>query len=359
MRHPGRVARVRDRLATAGLQGLLVTRPANVRYLSGFTAEEAYLLIVLDHAWIVSDFRYALQIQEEVPGFEFLQVRQMMADLARALKEIGLQTLAFEPGHLTVRQHGELSRWLPDLRLVGLPDAVENLRVIKDDDELAFIRKAAGLADAAMEHLCNSVSAGKSEKELALDAEFFIRREGADDVAFEVIVASGPRAALPHAAPTDRRIEPGDLVIMDLGACWQGYGSDLTRTVAAGKASETAKMLYSICYDAQKAGLAAVRAGAVCAEVDAAARKVVEQAGHGECFGHGLGHGVGLEIHEAPRLSPTETGKVLEAGMVLTVEPAIYLAGVGGVRIEDLVVVGDGGCELLTRSSKPAELPEV
>jgi len=359
MRHPGRVARVRDRLATAGLQGLLVTKPANVRYLSGFTGEDAYLLILPDSARIVSDFRYALQIQEEVPGFEFLQVRQMMADLARSLEEIALQTLAFEPGHLTVRQHGELSRRLPDLRLVGLPDAVENLRVIKDADELALIRKAAALADAAMERLCASVSAGKSERELALDAEMFMRREGADDVAFEVIVASGPRAALPHAAPTDRRIEPGDLVIMDLGACWQGYGSDLTRTVAAGKASEKAKMLYSICYQAQKAGLAAVKAGAVCAEVDAAARTAVEQAGYGECFGHGLGHGVGLEIHEAPRLSPTETGKALEAGMVVTVEPAIYLAGVGGVRIEDLVMVGDGGCELLTGSAKPAEVPEV
>jgi Xaa-Pro aminopeptidase len=359
MKHPGRLAKIREIISAGGPQALLVTKPANVRYLSGFTAREASLLILPDRAWIVSDFRYALQAEQEAPGFEFMRVQQPMPDLAGRIRGLGLASLGFEPGHLTVQQHAELSQHLPDIQLVGVPDAVESLRLAKEQEEILLIRKAARFADAAMDLLWKSVAAGKSERELALEVEFFIRRSGADDVAFEVIVASGPRAAMPHARPSERRIAPGDLVIMDLGACCEGYRSDLTRTVVVGEASDTAKRIYEVCYEAQQAGLAALKAGVPCAEVDAAARALIERAGYGGYFGHGLGHGVGLEIHEAPRLSPTDTTRILEPGMVVTVEPAIYLPSVGGVRIEDLVLVTEKGSEVLTRSRKPATIAEV
>jgi Xaa-Pro aminopeptidase len=359
MKHPARLARIRESISAEGPQALLVTKPANVRYLSGFTADEAALLILPQQAWIVSDFRYAVQAEQEAPGFEFMQVRQPMADLAGRIKEVGLASLAFEPAHLTVEQHAVLTQHLPDIQLVALPDAVESLRLEKEQEEIVLIRKAAQLADAAMDLLWKSLAPGKSERELALDAEFFIRRSGADDVAFEVIVASGPRAAMPHATPSERRLAPGDTVIMDLGACCEGYKSDLTRTVVVGEASDTAKRIYRVCYEAQQAGLAALRPGARCAEVDAAARAVIERAGYGSYFGHGLGHGVGLEIHESPRLSPNETTRTLEPGMVVTVEPAIYLPSAGGVRIEDLLLVTEKRSEALTRSRKPATIPEV
>ena len=329
MKHPGRVAKIRETISTHGLQALLVTRPPNVRYLSGFTADEASLLILSDLAWLVSDFRYALQAEEQAPGFEFLRVRQVTPDLAASITEMGIQALGFEPSHLTVQQHSDLSQRLPEVRLTGLPDAVEALRITKEEGEIVLVRKAARLADDAMDLLWKSAAPGKTERELALEAEFFIRRSGADDVAFEVIVASGPRAAMPHATPSDRALEPGDMVIMDLGACCEGYRSDLTRTVAVGEASAIAREIYRVCQDAQDAGLAELRAGVSCAEVDAAARAVIERAGYGEYFGHGLGHGVGLEIHEAPRLSATGDSRILEAGMVVTVEPAIYRLRLG------------------------------
>lgn len=235
---------------------------------------------------------------------------------------------------------------------------MEGLRAVKSAGEIARIRAAAGLADAALGRMAEMLRPGATEREIALEGEFLMRRQGAEAAAFDVIVASGPRSALPHAETTDRKLVPGDLVVIDIGARVSGYCSDMTRTFAVRSAAARAQDIYGIVYRAQRAAAEEVRAGAVCGDVDSIARKMIEDAGHGEEFGHGLGHGVGIDVHEAPRLGRDQE-TVLVTGNVITVEPGIYLDGFGGVRLEDLLVVGDGGAEVVTGSPMPDELPVV
>jgi Xaa-Pro aminopeptidase len=332
---------------------MLVTEIVNVRYLTGFTGSNGLALVGADLRAFASDFRYLEQAAEEVdPSFERHQAPR---DLVQAIEAVLADTplrLAFEAGHVSVRDFSRLREQLPDrIELVPLDGLPEGLRAVKETDEVARIRAATALADAAFERVIGDGLVGRTETEVALALEVEMRRAGARRPSFDSIVASGAHGALPHAQPRDVEIGRDQLVVIDWGAELDGYLSDCTRTVATGELSDRAQEIYELVLRAQRTGLAAVRAEALCKEVDAAARQVIGAAGHTEHFGHGLGHGVGLEIHEAPWLTQTYDG-TLEDGNVVTVEPGVYLPGEFGVRIEDLVVARPGGAEILTEVSK-------
>jgi len=353
-----RLARLRERLAQDDLDALAVSNPSNVFYLSGFRGSSGALLISQDRAALVSDFRYRLQAKEQAPDYEFIEVEKRLAhNVGAQAKTWGLRRMGYEAGHLTCEAREQLSEGAGDVELVS-SSPVEGLRAVKSSGEIERIRAAVALADDALEAMVGLLRPGATEREIALDGEFHMRRAGAEAASFNFIVASGPRSALPHAETTDRRLQSGDLVVIDIGARTHGYCSDITRTFAIGSADGQAREIYSIVYTAQRAASAAVRKNAVCSEVDAVARSMIADAGYGDTFGHGLGHGVGIDVHEAPRLAKGEETQ-LPAGTVVTVEPGIYLEGSGGVRLEDMVWVGEDMAETLTGSPMPEELPVV
>lgn len=346
---------------------LLVAGGANLRYLTGFTGSNGLASIDAseraEHRFF-TDFRYATQSAEQVPAAFAREIAP--ADLfeaaARALGKGGASDksrLGFDDAAISVKQHTRLRELLDDgWELVPCAGAVERLREVKDEREIGAIRAAAELADEALRTTLRDGLAGRTEREVAIDIELAIRRLGAQAPSFPSIVASGKHGALPHAEPRDVVIPRDVLVTIDWGAQLDGYCSDCTRTYATGSVEEEAEATYRLVLEAQEAALAAVRAGVSGREADAAGRAIIEGAGHGEHFGHGLGHGVGLEIHESPRLSRTAPDEPLRAGNVVTVEPGVYLPGRLGVRIEDLVVVGETGCERLTSLSKELQTVE-
>ncbi|MGI8904179.1 MAG: M24 family metallopeptidase [Solirubrobacteraceae bacterium] len=352
----GRAERLNELLADAGVETMLVTAPVNVRYLTGFTGSNGLALIGGRTRAFVTDFRYLEQAAGEVdPAFERHQSATGAVDLLEAIADaLGERPLrlGFEAAHVSVREHARLGALLGDgVELVGVENLVERLRAVKEPQEIERIKAATALADAAFLRLIGEGIAGRTEREVAIALELDMRQRGAERPSFETIVASGPHGALPHATPRDVPIAAGELVVIDWGAQLDGYCSDCTRTVAAGDPDASGSEAYELVLRAQLAGLQAVRAGANGREVDAVAREAIESGGHGERFGHGLGHGVGLEVHEGPRLS-TRSEAELQTGNVVTVEPGIYVPGAFGVRIEDLVLVTDGGCEILTSVSK-------
>jgi Xaa-Pro aminopeptidase len=351
-----RLMRFRADLAASEFEAALVSGGANIRYLSGFTGDYGALLIDGANAILLSDFRYRYQAAEQAPGFQFREVRRWVEGIADAVRELGYRTVGFEPNHITYQVHSQLVAELPEVLLIPADGAIERLRAVKDAQELAYIERAAALTDAAAERVISLVRPGVTERELALAAEDCIRNEGGAELAFPPIVASGPRSAQCHAEPGPRELGRGDLVVIDVGARCEGYGADITRTVAVGTATAMQRDLYALCWRAQAAGLAAVKGGIRCRDLDHAARSVIEDAGRGSQFGHGLGHGVGLEPHEAPRLTSMEEA-IVDAGMTMTIEPGIYTIEAGGVRLEDLVVVTESGHRVLTHAPKPAELP--
>jgi Xaa-Pro aminopeptidase len=337
---------------------LLVDSLVNVRYLTGFTGSSALALVVGEAAGerlgghrFLSDFRYATQSAEQVPeAFEREIVTGELLDaLAGALADADGR-LGFDYASLTVKQYRKLEEQLGEgWELVPCAGAVERLRAVKDAGEIERIRAASELADEALRAVLEDGLVGRTERDVALDLELRMRRLGAQAPSFPSIVAAGAHGALPHAAPREQPIPPDVLVTIDWGALHEGYCSDCTRTYATGEAiSGQAREVYELVLSAQQHGLEAVRAGLNGREIDAIARAVIEDAGYGEHFGHGLGHGVGMEIHEGPRLSRTAGEEPLRAGNVVTVEPGVYLPGVLGVRIEDLVVVGEDAQEVLT-----------
>ncbi len=348
-----RADRLTELLPGAGIDVLLVTNLYNVRYLTGYTGSNGIALIGPEVRTFVTDFRYVEQAAEQVdPAFDRLRASQhLLEGIEDALPE-GEQRLGFEAAQMSVSSHERLRDLLPDrIELVGTTDLVERLRAIKQPDEVAAIKAASELADEAFAQLVAGGLVGQNERELAMKLEFEMRRRGAEHPSFSPIVAAGAHGALPHASPRDAEIRSGELVVIDWGAQLDGYCSDCTRTLAAGGADDRAAAVYQLVLDAQLAGVEDVRPGATGREVDSVARAAIEAAGHGEHFGHGLGHGVGLEVHEAPRLAQ-RSDSVLATGNVVTVEPGVYLPGEFGVRIEDLVVVTDDGCEILTSISK-------
>jgi Xaa-Pro aminopeptidase len=337
------------RLAERELDSLLVTNLVNVRYLSGFTGTNGLCLVGPELRLFFTDFRYVERARDEVADFDRERGKQdLLGDAAARLSG----RVGFEDQHLTVRQYGRLQEIVPDgVELVPAGGLVEELRAVKDRGELRAIREAADLTDDIYEYLCSRGLVGRTEREVAVDLEREMRERGAEDPSFPSIVASGPHGALPHADPRPERIGSNTLVIVDLGCIMDGYCSDCTRTFATGELSDEAASVYELVLGAQQEALGAVRAGADCRGVDGVARERIAAAGYGEQFGHGLGHGVGLEVHEGPRLAQTAEG-TLQAGNVVTVEPGVYVPGGFGVRIEDLVVVTDGGAEILSHFPK-------
>jgi len=334
-----------ERLRTILEEPLLVSDGVNVRYLTGFDSSNAALLVETDRVRLFSDFRYA-EAARGVEGVEFVETkRSLFVSLAELLEG----RVGFEADDVTYSSWETLSAG--GLELVPRRGIVEALRAVKDQGELDAIRRAGAITSEAYARFADEPFIGRTERKLAWRLEELFHELGADAPAFETIVASGENSARPHARPTDREVGAGETVVIDAGVIVDGYCSDCTRTFATGPLPDELTAAYEACLEGQLAGLEAVRSGTTGVEADAAAREKIEAAGLGEKFGHGLGHGVGLMVHEAPRLS-RESTDTLAAGNVVTVEPGVYLEGVGGIRIEDLVIVGEGGPEVLTSFTK-------
>lgn len=335
-----------------GIDALLVTRLVNIRYLTGFTGSAAMLLVDAAGATFVTDGRYRDQSRDQlsaagvdadiVIGLTQGEQRGALTRAAGAVARLGL-----EAEGVTWAQQRGYGEWFPGAELIPTEGLVDGLRMVKEPGEVDRIRAACAIADDALGEVLPSMASGPTERDFALALEFAMRARGATAVSFDPIVASGPNGAKPHARPSDRPIEPGELVVIDFGCIVDGYCSDMTRTVSVGEPSPEARRLWETVLDAQQRGCAAVTVGAECAAVDRASRHVIVEAGWGESFIHGTGHGVGLEIHESPRVASTATG-TLAAGHVVTVEPGVYLPGIGGVRIEDTLVVTPDGPIALT-----------
>ncbi|MEX2288606.1 MAG: Xaa-Pro peptidase family protein, partial [Planctomycetaceae bacterium] len=349
-----RFAARRDRLIRkikqAGVDALLVTNFTNVRYLTGFSGDDSYLLIGRDACLIISDSRYATQIREECPGLD-LSIRRpgkpMTDAVAAVVRRLKPAKLGFESTSTTVAQWQALTEKVKLLELVPLAGLVEDLRAVKDRHEITAIREAIRQAEQGFDEWLSALAPQMTERQAAFDLEHAMRRAGANGASFPPIVAVGSRAALPHARPTQTKLLTADFVLVDWGATnEQGYKSDLTRLVVTGKISPKLAKVYRVVIEAQRRAVKAIRPGVRCCDVDAVARRVIDGAGHGR-FAHGLGHGIGLDIHEGPRLGPASADE-LKPGMVVTVEPGIYLPGWGGFRIEDDVLVTSDGHEVLT-----------
>jgi len=353
-----RVARLRRRLDDAGCEALLVTRLVNIRYLTGFTGSAAMLLVRPGDLVFVTDGRYRDQSATELAAAgvdAHIRVGLSAGSQKEFLQEgaAGVARLGLEAGAVTWAQQRKFdSDWFADAELVPTEGLVEDLRKVKDAGEVDRMARAAAVADAALATVRGRLADGPTEEEFALELDFEMRRGGASGPSFETIVASGPNGAKPHHRPTGRRIAPGELVVVDFGAIVDGYCSDMTRTLCVGEpATPTARRMVEVVAESQRAGVDAVRDGAEAQAVDAACREVISRAGWADAFLHSTGHGVGLEIHEDPRVASSST-EVLLAGHVVTVEPGVYLADHGGVRIEDTMVVTESGCRVLTNAPK-------
>lgn len=361
MDYAGRIRRLQEAVfQQAGPQqavpagGLYISNLGNVRYLCGYTGSNGAMLITPEAAWFLTDGRYRTQAPEEVVGAEVLvyALPDQLGDALRRLSaELPAGSVGFESEHVSCAGLERVRAYFPGRDLEPTSGLVEGLRRVKEPEELVLMRRAAGLADEGIAYILEQVRPGISERELAILLESHMRLAGAEAVSFPSIVAAAERSALPHAHPSERLVEEGRFLLFDLGCVYGGYCSDLSRTVVVGKADARHREIYELVAAAQQAGLDALAPGATGAEVDAAARDVIAAAGHGEAFGHSLGHGVGIEIHEAPTLRATSTD-ILEVGHVVTVEPGVYLPGWGGVRIEDLTVVTESGHESLSRAPK-------
>jgi Xaa-Pro aminopeptidase len=355
--HVARLGRVQQRIAEAGVDAALITSPANVRYLSGLVSSNAALLLPADGlAMLGTDSRYAETAERDCPEVELVIERQIEPVLARLAAARGCRTLAFEAQEMTVERYSELSALDGGPQLLPFGRVVEQLRTVKDEAEIALLARACAITCDAFADVLPSIVPGRSERELAVLLERAMIDRGAEAAAFGTIVASGPNGAIPHHSPGERAFAAGDLITIDCGARYGGYHADMTRTVALGGPAGWQREIYEVVATAQLAGVAAAIPGADVADVDGTARDIIEAAGHGGHFRHGLGHGVGLEVHEAPIIGYGRTGRLVDR-VPVTIEPGIYLPGQGGVRIEDTLVVragpGPAGpAEILTTTTK-------
>jgi Xaa-Pro aminopeptidase len=351
-----RLARLRKTMQHAGLPALFVTNSYNREYLTGFTGSSGYVLVTQDQAFLLTDFRYTVQAAEQAPQYEIVEhAPKVEATVSELLNKIGIRSLGFEQQHVSFATHATYAAALSGIELVPTDNVVERLREIKDDYELQIMQEAADLADLTFTYILTRIKPGVTEQQIALDIEMFIRQNGGTSTSFDTIVASGERSALPHGRASERVIGMDEFVKLDFGAYYKGYCSDITRTVVVGKPSAKHKEIYDIVLEAQLTCLAGLKPGITGKEGDALARDVIERYGYGANFGHSTGHGLGMEVHEQPRLSKL-SNQVLEPGAVVTVEPGIYLPGFGGVRIEDDVVITDSGIRILTKSTKELQL---
>ena len=345
-----RIEAIRRQLKEKSAEAYLVTKKENKYYLSMFHSTSFELIITEDRNYIVTDFRYAEAAQDLEPVYEVIRTDNNYK-LTDFLKELRLNVLALEYSHTSVASWNRLQEELPETHLDNFDGVTERIRCIKDAAELEATKKAEHIGDQAFEYILGVIRPGISEKEIALRLELKMRELGASGLSFDTICVSGVRSSMPHGEPSDKLIEKGDFVTMDFGCVYEGYCSDMTRTVAVGSVTEKQKLVYETVLAAQQAAAEVMRAGARASDVDKAARDLIDQAGFQGCFGHSLGHGTGLEIHEMPYASPVSKD-ILQAGMTLTDEPGIYIPGEFGVRVEDLCTITENGIINLTESKK-------
>ncbi len=351
-----RLQKLRHRLAEDDIEAIFISQSENRYYLSGFDGSSGFLLITPQNTVLATDFRYLEQAKGQAPDYEIFQITGDLVDwFPRLVAELNLRRLGFEAGHITFAMYRQLTDILnkaqSQLKLIPTDGLVESLRAIKEPGEIELITKAVAISDNAMEYIDDIIHIGVSEKEVAWEIEKFMRENGSQTIPFDIIVASGPNSALPHAKPSSRAIHSGEPVIIDIGARVGGYSSDLSRTICLGNPDDTFNKVYDTVLGAQLAALAIISEGMTGGQIDNVARTVIQQVGYGEAFGHSLGHGVGLAPHELPRLSPNSLENLVD-GMVFTVEPGIYLSGWGGVRIEDVVVMESGKARVISKARK-------
>jgi Xaa-Pro aminopeptidase len=351
-----RLAKLRTRIEEKQLDALLVSQQENVRYLSGFTGSSAWLLISSRNAILATDFRYVEQAKTESADFEIMRIKGELRDwICDLASDLGWRKLGFEANVISYDSYHKIKDRIKakqaNLKLIPNTGMIEQLRSVKERQELESIAKAVELVDVVFEQARGIIRPGITEKELAWEMEKLLRQGGSEGVAFDIIIASGPNSALPHAQPGQKVIRSGEALVIDMGARINGYCSDFTRTLFPGKADEKCRKIYDIVLKAQCAAIDGIESGMAAAQADRLARTVIEEAGYGDDFGHGLGHGVGLAIHELPVVNPSSSDSLVD-GMVFTIEPGIYLSGWGGVRIEDTVVLENGRVKVLTQTSK-------
>ena len=340
-----RVEKLRKKLKSG--EGVLISSKANIFYYSGFTSEDGMLYISKEKAALLTDSRYTVQAKLEAPDFE-----GVINKTKEFLKEIPESKIYIEENYLTVQKKEMLEANLPGKELANSQSMISEPRKIKDEIEIGKIKAAEELGCLAFSHILGFLKPGVKEKDIALELEFFMRKNGASALSFDTICASGVRSSMPHGTASDKEIKSGELVTLDFGCILDGYCSDMTRTVVVGKPSDDKQIeIYNTVLNAQKAALDILKAGLPCAEADKAARDLIKNAGYGDCFGHSLGHSLGIEIHESPNLSE-KSKDILKPGNVVTVEPGIYIEGFGGVRIEDVAVITENGYINLTTSEK-------
>lgn len=342
-----KIEKLRKVLGENDLDAILITSPYNRRYVTNFTGTAGVAIVSREDARFVTDFRYIEQANEQAANFKIVEHKQPIhQELNEQLKELNVNKLGFEKDHVTFSMY-ELYEKSMDVELVPVSGLVEELRLIKTTEELGVLKQAAKIAEDAFVHIQSYLKPGAKEIDISNELEFYMRKLGADSSSFDTIVASGYRGALPHGVASDKKIQSGELVTLDFGAYYKGYCSDITRTVAVGELNDELTSIYNIVQEAQKAGVEGLKPGITGKEADALTRDYITEKGYGEYFGHSTGHGVGLEVHEGPGLS-FRSEKKLEPGMVVTVEPGIYVPNVGGCRIEDDIVITETGYERLT-----------
>jgi len=351
-----RLQKLRTAIVEKELDSLLLTQPENLVYISGFTGSSGWLFIAEHNAILATDFRYVEQAKRESPDFVIIQTKRELRDwLPDLVSDLGWHKLGFEANFISYTGYHKLNEAIKtkqvNLELVPTIGIVEQLRSTKEPEELGFIIKAIELAESAFEQARTIIKPGITEKEVAWEIEKILRQEGSEGIPFEIIVASGPNSALPHAQPTEKMINSGEPVLIDMGARISGYCSDFSRTLSLGKTDKTFREIFNTVLKAQTNAIERVESGMDASQADQLARRIVEQAGYGDAFGHGLGHGVGLAVHEYPTLGPSSSDSLAD-GMVFTVEPGIYLEGKGGVRIEDMLVLEHGKARVLSRAKK-------
>jgi Xaa-Pro aminopeptidase len=349
-----RIERARELFENFDIDALLVTSSSNRLYMSGFTGSSGVLLITKQDSILVTDFRYKTQGAEQAKDYKLsIHTAPIPEEIAKLTKELSIKKLGFEQDHVSFSQYRTYDNQLKSAgaQLIPVSGLVEKLRLIKDESEIKIVKDAASIADAAFSHIIEFIRPGLTEREVSNELEFFMRKNGAVSSSFDIIVASGYRSALPHGVASDKVIETGELVTLDFGAYYKGYCSDITRTVAIGDVSDELKEIYQVVYEAQMLGMKGIRPGMTGKEADALTRDYIASKGYGDYFGHSTGHGIGLDVHEGPALS-AKSDTVLEPGMLVTVEPGIYISGVGGVRIEDDALITKEGNESLTHSTK-------
>ncbi|MFC0277213.1 M24 family metallopeptidase [Enterococcus devriesei] len=346
-----RIEKLRALMEKAIIDAYLVTSPANLRYLTNFTGTAGMALITLEQAFFITDFRYIEQASEQIQGMTIIQHQgDIVSEILKLMESESVNVLGFEDAVMTYADYSIFEEVI-DAELAPASGLIEKLREQKDDGEIAIIEKACAIADEGFDHVLKMIRPGMTEIEVANQLDFYMRSLGASGTSFETIVASGARSALPHGVASEKMIEQGDLITLDFGCVYQGYVSDITRTFAIGDPGQQLKDIYQIVLEAQKKVLEVAQAGVTGSQLDAVARDFISEAGYGEAFGHSTGHGIGMEIHEGPNISRSNDEPLME-GNVITDEPGIYLPGLGGVRIEDDLVILAEGNRILTQSPK-------